>query len=193
MGSKEDFYKEAGIIKRAGKEKFMEYLESTDFFQAPASTMFHGAYEKGLIHHSLSVLDIARELNETFDLNFEPETIAICTLFHDVCKANYYVKEIRNKKIDGKWHEVEVWGVKEQLPLGHGEKSLYIISKYMQLSDQEALAIRWHLGASEPGTHFNYPTGFAQRQAFKENKLVALVHVADMSASYLIDAWEAEK
>jgi len=189
MGSREDFYKEAEVIKRVGKESLLEYLEVSDFFTAPASTMFHGAYEKGLIHHSLGVFDIAKELNETLDLGFSLETIAICALFHDVCKANYYVKEIRNKKINGKWHELEVWGVKDQLPMGHGEKSVYLITKYMKLTDEEALAIRWHLGPSDPGVHFNYPSGFCQKQAFKENKLVALIHIADMTESYLIASW----
>jgi putative nucleotidyltransferase with HDIG domain len=191
MGSQEDFVKEAAVIKREGVEQLLGYLlNKTDFFTAPASTMYHGAYEKGLVHHSLGVFDVAKEMNELFDLGIDLESIAICTLFHDVCKANYYVKEKRNKKIDGVWHEIEVWGVKDQLPLGHGEKSLYIISKYMQLTNEEALAIRWHLGNSEPGTMFNYPSGWAQRQAFKENKLVALVHVADMATSYLIEEWE---
>lgn len=194
MGSsKEDFYKEAEVIKRKGKDNLLEWLESTDFFTAPASTIFHGAYEKGLIHHSLSVFDVIKELNETLDVGFDEETLTICALFHDVCKVNYYVKEIRNKKIDGKWHEIEVWGVKDSLPLGHGEKSVYLINKHMQLTDQEALAIRWHLGASDPGVHFNYPSGFCQKQAFKENKLVALLHIADMTASYLIDKWEVSR
>lgn len=187
---KVDFLKETEVIKRKGIDKLLEYLETTDFFTAPASTAFHGAHEKGLVLHSLSVYDVAKEMNTNLDLGFSAETIAICSLFHDLCKTNYYVREKRNKKINDKWEEITVWGVKDQLPMGHGEKSVYIISKFLYLKDVEALAIRWHLGASDPGVHFNYPSGFSQKQAFRENKLVALLHVADMTASYLLDSWE---
>jgi len=78
--------------------------------------------------------------------------------------------------------------VVDQLPMGHGEKSVYILQKYINLTDEEALAIRWHLGGFDPGVHFNYPSGFAQKQAFKENKLVALICAADIAATYLWDA-----
>ena len=189
----DDFKDEASIITRGGIKTLLSYLEKeTDFFTAPASTMFHGNYEQGLLLHSLGVYDSAKMINESLDLNIPVESIAICSLFHDVCKANYYVKGKRNKKIDGEWHEIVVWEVKDQLPMGHGEKSVFIITKYMELTDEEALAIRWHLGPSDPGVHFNYPSGYSQKQAFRENKLVALLHIADMTASYLLDEWKGE-
>lgn len=194
MSSKKDFIEEASKIDRVGVPQFMDYLENeTDFFTAPASTKFHGCFEGGLVLHSLAVLDIMKEMNEMLDLKIALGSIAICGLFHDVCKANFYVKEIRNKKIDGKWHEVEVWGVKDQLPMGHGEKSVYILSKYMNLTDPEALAIRWHLAGFEPAVHFSFPSGTPQKQAFRENKLVTLLATADMAASYLLDEWGEEK
>jgi hypothetical protein len=190
----DDFKEEAKIITRGGIKTLLTYLEKeTDFFTAPASTMFHGNYEQGLLLHSLSVYDSAKMIAESLDLSFDPESIAICSLFHDVCKANYYVKGKRNKKIDGKWEEIVVWEVKDQLPMGHGEKSVFIITKYMELTDEEALAIRWHLGPADPGVHFNYPSGYSQKQAFRENPLVALIHIADMTASYLLDEWKGEK
>ena len=32
------------------------------------------------------------------------------------------------------------------LPYGHGEKSVYLIERFMRLKTDEAIAIRWHMG-----------------------------------------------
>jgi len=187
MGLKEDFIKEASKIERKGIQELIGYLKTTDFFEAPSSTKYHGSEAYGLIEHSLAVYDIAHELHNVFELDLSLESISICSLFHDVCKANFYAKEKRNKKTDGKWHEIEVWSVQDSFPLGHGEKSLFIIQKFIELTNDEALAIRWHLGGFDPGVHFGYPSGFSYHQAIQENKLLALIIIADLSAAYLLD------
>jgi acyl carrier protein len=189
MGSADDFYEEARKITRDGIDDLLQYIASTDFFTAPASVQFHGAHEKGLVIHSLTVTDLMREIKELLDLDIPEESILICGLFHDVCKTNFYIKEYRNKKIKGSWHEVEVWGIRDQFPMGHGEKSVYLINKFMKLTDEEALAIRWHLGGFDPGVHFYYPSGQPQKQAMKDSKLVSLLAVADLATTYLVDEW----
>jgi hypothetical protein len=183
---KKDFMDEAKIIEREGIVDLLNYLEEGDFFTAPASTMYHDSEEGGLVLHSLSVYDVAKELNSLFTLEYNAETIAICALFHDVCKMNMYVKATRNKKINGQWQEILVWEVQDQLPLGHGEKSIYMINKFMELTEEEAMAIRWHLGGFDTAVHFPYPYGFPQKQAFRESKLVTLLAIADLSASYIL-------
>ncbi len=193
MTPEQEFKKEAKAIKRAGVDDLLTYLDGTDFFEAPASTKFHGAHVGGLVIHCLSVFDVMTEMDKFLDLKTDKKKLITCALFHDVCKANFYAREIRNKKIDGKWFEVEVWAVKDQLPMGHGEKSLYIIQKFLTLDDDEALAIRWHMGGFDPGVHFNYPSGAPCSQATRENKLVALLASSDIAASYLMEAWEEEK
>jgi putative nucleotidyltransferase with HDIG domain len=188
MGAAEDFVKESKTIKRKGIKELVEYLlVETDFFMAPASTKYHGSFDKGLIIHSLEVYDTAHQMNDGWSLGLDKESISICSLFHDICKANYYMKEKRNKKIDGAWHEVEVWAVNEKLPLGHGEKSVYLLQKFITLTDEEALAIRWHLGGFDPGFHFFWPSGEPAKQAFIQNRLVALIACADLFASYLLE------
>lgn len=184
-----EFKKEAEVIKRPGIKDLISYLESTDFFTAPASTRFHGAHEAGLVLHCLSVLDVMKEMNKFFEKLYTAETVAICALFHDICKANFYTRGLRNKKINGKWESVEVWEVKDQLPMGHGEKSVYLIQKHMTLTDEEALAIRWHMTGADPGVHFNYPSGAPCSQAMRENKLIALLSSSDLAASYLMETW----
>ena len=78
------------------------------------------------------------------------------------------------------------WSVDDQLPLGHGEKSIFVLAKYLDLEKDEALAIRWHMGAFDPGIHFNYPSGFSFRQANEECKLVAAVSTSDFESDKLL-------
>ena len=39
-------------IHRPGAAELLEWLESTDFFEAPASTHYHGSYPGGLVEHT---------------------------------------------------------------------------------------------------------------------------------------------
>ena len=79
------------------------------------------------------------------------------------------------------------WGVDDKLPLGHGEKSLFLIGKFLQLTDPEAAAIRWHMLAFDPGIHFNYPSGYAFRAAADKYPLVPLLFAADYLSSQLVE------
>ena len=110
------------------------------------------------------------------------ETITICGLLHDVCKANYYSVEMRNRKnAQGKWGQYPFYVVNDQLPYGHGEKSVYIISGFMKLSREEAMAIRWHMGFS--GTEDSRMVG----QALQQYPLAFALSVADMEATYFLE------
>ena len=77
--------------------------------------------------------------------------------------------------------------VKDQLPLGHGEKSLYIVQQFIKLTPEEALAIRWHMACFDAGIHFPYPSGYAYREAIKKSKLVSIIILADIEASNLME------
>ena len=133
-------------IHRAGADKLLAWLESTDFFTAPASTRFHAAYAGGLLDHSLNVYHVLRAKHydpETDDL----ESCTIAAILHDVCKAGFYKTELRNRKNEhGEWERVPVYTVDDQFPYGHGEKSVFLIERFMRLRTEEAVAIRWHMG-----------------------------------------------
>jgi len=107
-------------------------------------------------------------------------------------RTKSYISSVINDLKSGK-KELPIfrpsYKVVDQLPMGHGEKSVYIINKFMPLEDAEALAIRWHLGGFDPGVNFNYPSGIPQKQSMQENKLQALLILADIAASYLVDTW----
>lgn len=76
--------------------------------------------------------------------------------------------------------------VEDQLPIGHGEKSLYILSQYFDLTNDEAMAIRWHMSAFDGGVHSNYPSGLPFRQASDSCPLVTLLFTADFEASNIL-------
>ena len=184
-------------ISRPGADKLLAWLETTDFFEAPASTRFHLSRPGGLVEHSIHVYHRLHDLyvserQRAEDQPFielidgEEETIAICALLHDICKANFYTVEMRNRKNEqGQWEKYPFYVVDDQLPYGHGEKSVYIISGFMKLTREEAMAIHWHMGFSD--TDFK-GGGFSVGNAFGKFPLAVLTHIADLQATYLDEA-----
>ena len=177
-------------IKRAGADQLLEWLDSprSDFFTAPASTRFHSSYEGGLLQHSLNVYDclkayLSTDMARGFGMDFSDETIAIVALLHDICKVNLYRVSYRNKKNDetGQWEKVHFYEFHEMLPYGHGEKSVYIVSGFMKLSRDEAMAIRWHMGFS--GEENVNTIG----NALEMYPLALAMHIADMNATFLLE------
>ena len=181
-------------ITRPGADKLLAWIESSDFFAAPASTRFHLSSPGGLLEHSLHVFErmkaiCANEATITPGFN-EPsvETIAVCGLLHDICKANFYAVEMRNRKNDqGRWEQYPFYVVDDKLPYGHGEKSVYIISGFMRLSREEAMAIRWHMGFSDNDFQGG---GYSVGNAFEKFPLAVLLHIADLQATYLDETGE---
>ena len=179
------FYKEK--ITREGADKLLDYLTSDkcDFFTAPASTRYHGAYEGGLLEHSLNVYEclcqIVPRLHEKYGFEFSEESLAVAALLHDLCKVNFYKTEMRNVKKNGVWESVPYFTIEDNLPYGHGEKSVYIISGYMRLSRDEAFAIRYHMGFSGPEDPGNVG------KAFELFPLALALSWADMEASYYME------
>lgn len=170
-------------IKRQGADKLLEWLEKSDFFTAPASSRFHGSYEGGLVEHSINVYNRLDKLVKAEGLPVSEETIAIVALLHDICKANYYKVDFRNTKDEnGQWVKVPYYTVDDQLPYGHGEKSVYIISAFMKLTREESFAIRWHMGGFDSSVKGG---DFSLSKAYETYPLALLVHLADMQATYL--------
>lgn len=135
-------------ITRDGADDLMEWLTTSDFFVAPASTKFHGSYAGGLLEHSLNVYDCLAEELDILDIkdNYSAETVALVSLLHDICKVNFYKKGTRNVKENGQWVTKEVYEIDEKFPCGHGEKSVIILQNFMSLSAEEIFAIRAHMG-----------------------------------------------
>lgn len=95
----------------------------------------------------------------------------------------------RTKKCEGAEPEKGPgWKVNDQFPIGHGEKSVIIIQRFMQLTEEEALAIRWHMVSFDAGIHFNYPSGFPFREATEKIPLLSILFTADYEASNILEA-----
>jgi hypothetical protein len=177
-------------IKREGSDKLLEYMlsKSSDFFTAPASTRFHGAYEGGLLDHSLNVYDCLKDylsrdrVKNTYNIDYNDESVAIVSLLHDICKINIYKVGSRNVKDErGVWQSVPTYEFEDRLPYGHGEKSVYIITGFMKLTREEAFAIRYHMGFS--GLEDKRCIG----DAFEQYPLAFALCTADMEATYFLE------
>lgn len=164
-------------------DEFKEYLLREGFFRVPASTKYHGAYEGGLFDHSLTVMAFLVELSVRNAIKWQrEESPFIVGMFHDLCKIDQYCHPIVNETLTGKpVYDSNSWEYnKESLFKGHGDKSIMLLSQHIVLTEEEALCIRYHMGAftekSEWGDYTNaihkYPT-------------VLWTHHADMLASHV--------
>lgn len=191
MNAKDEFIEiYQKYIKREGADRLLQHLLSSgsDFFTAPASTRFHGAYEGGLVEHSINVYEclkdyLSRErVKELYGIEVSDETVAIVALLHDLCKMNFYKPGFRNVKDDnGVWQKVPTYEIDDKLPYGHGEKSVYMISGFMRLTREEAFAIRYHMGFSgdEPARNVG--------AAFEMFPLAFALSTADMEATFFLE------
>ena len=177
-------------IKRDGAEELLDYLmNKSDFFTCPASARFHGSYPGGLCEHSVNVYRclvdyLARpRVQELYGLDYSEESVAIVSLLHDLCKVGCYKAGTRNVKNEttGQWEKVQTYFYEDKLPYGHGEKSVYIISGFMRLSREEAMAIRWHMGFSGPEDERTVG------QALRQYPLAFALATADMEAANFLE------
>lgn len=185
MNAKEEFLNAYSLIQRPGADKLLAWMETTDFFTAPASTRFHGDHEGGLLEHSLNVY--IRLQADVYADGVEvagPGTISVCALLHDLCKANFYKVSQRNVKNEetGKWEKQPFYQVEDQFPYGHGEKSVFLIERFMRLKPVEAVAIRWHMGGFDDSARGG---SYAVSGAYEKYPLALLLHIADLKATYL--------
>lgn len=194
--SKEEFeyiYRED--IKRPGAERLLKWLESSDFFEAPASTRHHLVRPGGLAEHSINVrrrlVEIAKNELWKKQEDVTPEIIETATilgLLHDICKADVYHKDGDIEAVENGCIK-ELYRFKDQFPLGHGEKSLFLITRFMQLTQNEALAIRWHMGAYDTAVKGGSKDLAA---AMKITSWVWWLHEADMCATWMDEGGAAE-
>lgn len=187
---------------RNGMEGLIEWIRKSDFYTAPASTRYHSCHEGGLLEHTLNVIDclLAKYDNPTWmkalkEIDKKSAIIAAGT--HDICKANFYGSELRNKKIysdtgtksdsNGRfdWVTVPSYIIDDQAPFGHGEKSVMIAQQFINLKRAEMYAIRWHMGFTEPKENWN-----TLSTAIRQYPFILALHEADLEATYLLEKEE---
>ncbi len=171
-------------IHRDGLEELLNWLCRADFFQAPASTHFHGAYPGGLCQHSLDVYEYAKKLAFLSPDELPEESLCVAALFHDLCKVNLYRKDKKNQKINGEWQEVPYYLIEEKFHFGgHGSKSVFLVQQFMKLTTAEAAAINCHMGFADSGPTTTRDVG----NAYGQFPLAWIIHVADEAATFLLE------
>lgn len=144
------------------------------FFTTPASTKYHGAYEGGLFDHSFQVAKTLESLTRRLDLKWSrPESPYIVGMYHDLCKCDNYILDVETNKY--------IYNPDIVIP-GHGEKSVILAQKYINLTDEEIACIRWHMGAYEKDPKMWEYYG----RAIEEYPNVLFTHTADMISSKIL-------
>lgn len=190
------------VNRRNGAVALRHWLtDETDFFEAPASSKYHLAYPGGLAIHSLNVYKRLLEITAR-DVYGDPlahvllaedvrETVAVLGLLHDVCKVGVYHQETKRRKDPdtGKWEDCLGYTFRDPFPLGHGEKSLFLIARHMELTEEEALAIRWHMGAYDDAVKGG---ARSMAEAMNLSPWVWRLQEADMCAAWIDERSAAE-
>lgn len=199
MANKDKFLELLRSTNREGVEDLITKLEEVGFFEAPASSKFHGDYPGGLLEHSLNVYQQAAYLYKV-ETHIKPdlapkipmESIIIASLLHDVCKADLYMKVKKWKKDETKpkgqqWEQKEVYDHDyTKFPLGHGEKSvIWLLKNGFKLTDDEIMAIRWHMGSWDLSTYSDSKACF--NAASDSCPLLAIIICADTLAARITE------
>lgn len=153
-------------------ENLRDWLIREGFFRKPASIHHHGTYEGALFDHSFAVTNILKDLTEKLEIKWQQERSPyIVGMFHDLCKMDNY-----QKKGDEKWE----YNNATLLP-GHGEKSVIMLQQHMNLTDEEMLCIRWHMGAFDDKENWN-----RYGRSVTTYQTVLWTHHADMYAARVL-------
>ena len=116
-------------IQRPGINDLINFLVKSHFFYASFNDINDSEmqYTGAVADHSLGVYNTLLKLNQVFDIQLNEESMTIVGLLHDVCR------------IDSN----------NDFPVGHSEKSIFIIQRYIQLTDEEIIAINSHMGYAD--------------------------------------------
>lgn len=190
----QDFFTLAKQNKVEIPEEFSRWLKEEGFFDAPASTKYHGNYPGGLYEHSKTVYERLLWLTYNNSLHWQrPQSPFIIGMFHDLCKYDNY------KKVFGTEIELQP-GIKfsdaniahyeyntNTLLKGHATKSIILLSQFMTLTEEEMLCIRFHMGPYGNETEQKEEWAGFDKASRKTNGLVLWVHHADQLASKVDD------
>lgn len=188
-----------------GMKELLMWLDLTDFYTAPASTKYHGSFEGGLLLHSLNVYGSLRRImslhdDRISDYMYTESDLIVSALLHDICKADCYEIDYKNYKernfdsseVDKRdikkdsisefvWKEKSFYVFNDKFPFGHGEKSVFLANQFITLSEHQAMAIRYHMGAFMPEDVKNISA------VFTNYPLALYLHMADMYSTYRLE------
>lgn len=157
------------------------------FFLAPASTKYHGSYEGGLFDHSYWVAKILNRFTKDNRLVWRnPRSPLLVGMFHDLCKIDQYrhpvTQGVRMDSEEVNVTDKQSWEYNpDTLINGHGDKSVMLLSEYFNLTQEEILCIRYHMGAFTDKEEWRNYT-----RAVNNYVNVLWTHHSDMLASHVM-------
>jgi hypothetical protein len=160
-------------VSRSGMSELIYWLQNSDFFTAPCSANHHLNRVGGLERHSWNVYKLLKEKNKRYNLGLKDSSIIICGLLHDICKVNYYHFD----------DDEMCYKIKDSFPIGHGEKSVIILSRFIKLTEQECCMIRWHMAGFDL-------SDYSQRtyhEAIKKYPSCLALHTADYESTVFLE------
>ena len=181
--NKQEFINILRSTRRDGVERVLKELDNIGFYEAPAASKKHLAFEGGLVEHSLTVYHVLLKLAEDMrtlrpDMAINEDSLKIIALLHDVCKATRYRWNTEKKE-----YELDY----SVMPVGHGEKSVIMLLRMgLELRDDEIMAIRWHMGAWDLSLH-SYEAQKNYVEAGSQSPLVPLLQTADTLAALIVE------
>lgn len=197
--NKEEFKRLVNSITREGAKDLLDWLETTDFYTAPASVRYHSCYKGGLCQHSINVYRNMEKLRNEFCPEVSEDTCKIVALFHDISKVGFYEETVQNKKVYSKngtksdelgnfdWVSVKGYKVKSDTDKSfvchtHGVNSYLLIHRFIKLTQSETAAI------------MNHHSGMDDNMAVKDisevlNRYPAatLLHMADYLSTFITE------
>lgn len=199
--NKQEFIGLLKSIKREGAliDKLINKLESSDFFEAPASAKNHLACKGGLVEHCLNVYYNLKHLVLYKKLEIPEESIIITALLHDFSKMNVYELAVTNKKVYSEqgtksdnlgkfdWIAETSYKRKEEAKTfifgNHEQTSEYMVRQFIPLTIIESIAILHHMG----GQGFDCAKDNLSL-IYTKYPLACLLHLADMMATFVDEA-----
>lgn len=129
--------------EREGVENLIDWMETSDYFEAPASASYHGNWVGGLAEHSYKIYEEFKRQVEHYNLNVPEESVIITSFLHDLCKVGLYKPNVMKS---GEVSDKKPYVTNDTFPIGHGEKSVMMAQRHVTLTEQEMMIIRWHMG-----------------------------------------------
>lgn len=175
-------------------EPMLNWMANGDFYNAPASTKYHLSRPGGLAIHTCNVIWYQVRIQKP-QTAAEMGAIILDAVTHDFCKVNFYQATYRNVKVysdngskrepDGRrfdWNSAMQFEIKDQLPLGHGFKSMHMALGFLRekMPREVAAAIC---------AHMNDPVDNPDAEKLlAEYPLALMLHMADVMASQIAES-----
>ena len=166
-------------------EDLIAYMEEIGFFEAPCSGGNHLACQFGLVHHSRNVMMAAENIGYALlgKVKYTEirDSVIIAAALHDLGKCGDFGKQMYVPNIlkSGKASEAKPFKRNPALlPLDHATRSIKLATLFIDLTEEEEFAIRYHDGLYESA---NYGV------KGNETALYLILHYADLWSSRITE------